>query len=304
MPSNTQFSKPLFVNGNFNRAGSRSHFAFVSLLPASPYDLRIWCRAGAPDNSYPQGENDTHLLYVDIDGWMIPLGLTAAMLEAQTGRHFLTVEQFGGDVGAFWKAWTNCKTPEERETFRAKYDLLEKKYGQDPARQGAYISAMLDDRKKLWQEAKENPQKWPDCIGAAICGELDKWQELAAAYKAQKTAQERAEAEERAAQEAAEQKEQEAREKAEIDAYMALLRKAGRVADGKMAVKVADALGVKIPLRTRGFMLEKLAAFYVEEDGHVERMQYYRLGGRKYTGKGIYKTLTDICMAAREKVCA
>lgn len=28
------------------------------------------------------------------------------------------------------------------------------------------------------------------------------------------------------------------------------------------------------------------------------------LGGRKYTGEGIYKTLTDICMAAREKVCA
>lgn len=41
-----------------------------------------------------------------------------------------------------------------------------------------------------------------------------------------------------------------------------------------------------------------------EEDGHVERMQYYRMGGRKYTGEGIYKTLTDICMAAREKVCA
>lgn len=147
MPSNTQFSKPLFINGNFNRAGSRSHFAFVSLLPASPYDLRIWCRAGAPDNSYPQGENDTHFLYVDIDGWMVPIGLTSARLEAQAGRHFLTVEQFGGDVGAFWKAWTNCKTPEEREAFNAKYDPLEKEYGQDPARQGAYISAMLDDKK-------------------------------------------------------------------------------------------------------------------------------------------------------------
>ena len=137
MPSNTQFSKPLFINGNFNRAGSRSHFAFVALLPASPYDLRIWRRDGAPDNSYPQGANDTHFLYVDIDGWMIPIGLTAARLEAQAGRHFLTVEQFGGDVGAFWKAWTNCKTPEEREAFNAKYDPLEKEYGQDPARQGA-----------------------------------------------------------------------------------------------------------------------------------------------------------------------
>lgn len=147
MPSNTQFSKPLFINGNFNRSGSRSHFAFVSLLPASPYDLRIWRRDGAPDNNYPRGANDTHFLYVDIDGWMIPIGFTAATLEAQAGRHFLTV-------------------------------------------------------------------------------------------------------------------------------------------------------------RTRGFMLEKLAAFYVEEDGHVERMQYYRMGGRKYTGDGIYKILTDICMAAREKVCA
>lgn len=104
MSSDTKLSKPLFVNGNFNRAGKRSHYAFVALLPASPHDLRVWRRAGAPDNSCPCGENDTHFLYVDIDGWMIPIGLTAARLEARTGRHSLAMEQFGGDVGAFWSA--------------------------------------------------------------------------------------------------------------------------------------------------------------------------------------------------------
>lgn len=299
MSSDTKLSKPLFVNGNFNRAGKRSHFAFVSILPASPHDLRVWRRAGAPDNSCPINENDTHILYVDIDGWMIPIGLTAARLEAQTGRHFLVMEQFGGDVGAFWSAWTSCKTPEERDAFNAKYNPLEKEYGRDPARQGAYVSAILNARKQAWQDAKEDPQKFPDCIGAAVCGELDEWLKVSAAYKARKEAEERAEAEEQAAREEAERKEQEAREREEMAAYMELLRKPGRVEDGAKAVKAADALGVKIPLRTRGFMLEKLAAFTVEADGHVEHIQYYRNGGRAYNGNGVYQTLTELCKAAR-----
>lgn len=299
MSSDTKLSKPLFVNGNFNRAGKRSHFAFVSILPASPHDLRVWRRAGAPDNSCPINENDTHILYVDINGWMIPINLTTARLEAQTGRHFLTVEQFGGDVGAFWSAWTSCKTPEERDAFNAKYNPLEQEYGKDTARQGAYISDILNARKQAWQDAKEDPQKFPNNIGAAICGELDKWLEVSAAYRARREAEERAKAEERVARKEAERKEQEARERAEMAAYMELLRKPGRVEDGAKAVKAADALGVKIPLRTRGFMLEKLAAFIVEDDGHVEHIQYYRNGGRAYNGSGVYQTLTELCKAAR-----
>ena len=169
-----------------------------------------------------------------------------------------------------------------------------------PARQGAYVSAILNARKQAWQDAKEYPQKFPDCIGAAICGELDKWLEVSAAYKARKEAEERAEAEARAAREEAERKEQEARERAEMAAYMELLRKPGRVEDGAKAVKAADALGVKIPLRTRGFMLEKLAAFIVDDDGYVESISYYRNGGRAYTGSGVYQILTELCKAARE----
>ena len=212
----------------------------------------------------------------------------------------MTVEQFGGDVGAFWSAWMSCKTPEAREAFNDKYNPLEKEYGHDPARQGAYISAILSARKQAWQDAKEDPQKFPDCIGAAICGELDQWLEVSAAYKARREAEERAKAEERAAREEAERREQDAREKSELNAFFEKLRKPGRVEDGAKAVKAADALGVKVPLRTRGFMLEKLAAFTVEADGHVEHIQYYRNGGRAYNGSGVYQTLTELCKAARE----
>ena len=81
---------------------------------------------------------------------------------------------------------------------------------------------------------------------------------------------------------------------------MELLRKPGRVEDGAKAVKAADALGVKIPLRTRGFMLEKLIAFIVDDDGYVGSISYYRSGGRAYTGSGVYQVLTAICKAARE----
>lgn len=299
MFSDTKLSKPLFVNGNFNRAGKRSHFVFVKELPTASGSVRLWRHVGNPENEYPEAETDLYYLFVEVGEYLAPIGLTEYTLEKQTGRHSLTMEQFGGDVGAFWSAWMSCKTPESREAFNAKYNPLEQKCGQDPARQGAYISALLNARKQAWQETKEDPQKFPDCIGAAICGELDKWLEVSAAYRARREAEERAKAEERAAHEEAERKEREAREREEMAVYMGLLRKPGRVEDGAKAVKAADALGVKIPLRTRGFMLKKLAAFTVEADGHVEHIQYYRNGGRAYTGSGVYQVLTEICKAAR-----
>ena len=300
MSSNTNFFKPLFVKGNFNRAGKRSHFAFVKELPTVSGSVRLWRHVGNPENEYPAADTDLYYLFVEAGEYLAPIGLTEYTLEKQTGRHSLTMEQFGGDVGAFWSAWTSCKTPEERDAFNAKYNPLEQEYGQAPARQGSYISDILNARKQAWQDAKEYPQKFPDCIGAAICGELDQWLEVSAAYKTRREAEERAEAEARAAREEAERKEQEARERAEMAAYMELLRKPGRVEDGAKAVKAADALGVKIPLRTRGFMLEKLAGFTVEEDGNVKSISYYRNGGRAYNGSGVYQVLTEICKAARE----
>lgn len=300
MSSDTKLSKPLFVNGNFNRAGKRMRVEFVKELPTASGSVRLWRHVGNPKNEYPVADTDLYYLFVEVGEYLAPVGLTEYTLEKQTGWHFLTVEQFGGDVGAFWSAWTSCKTPEERDAFNAKYNPLEQEYGRDPARQGAYVSALLNARKQAWQDAKEDPQWFPNCIGAAICGELDKWLEVSAAYKARREAEERAKAEERAAREEAERKEQEAREREEMAAYMELLRKPGRVEDGAMAVKAADALGVKIPLRTRGFMLEKLATFTVEDDGHVERIQYRRNGGRAYNGSGVYQTLTELCKAARE----
>lgn len=300
MSSNTNFFKPLFVKGNFNRAGKRSHFAFVKELPTVSGSVRLWRHVGNPENEYPAADTDLYYLFVEAGEYLAPIGLTEYTLEKQTGQHSLTMEHFGGDVGAFWSAWTSCKTPEERDAFNAKYNPLEQEYGQAPARQGAYVSAILNTRKQAWQDAKEDPQKFPDCIGAAVCGEINEWLKVSAAYKARKEAEERAEAEARAAREEAERKEQEARERAEMDAYMELLRKPGRVKDGAKAVKAADALGVKIPLRTRGFMLEKLAAFTVEADGHVESISYYRNGGRAYNGSGVYQTLTELCKAARE----
>lgn len=296
--------KPLFVDGNFNRAGTRIRAEFVKELPTVRGAVRLWRHSGVPENKYPVADTDLYYIFAEVGEYLVPIGLTEYTLEKRTSQRAIIDKHFKGETNAYWEQWHECKTAEQREAFKQKYDALAAEYGADVVLQGEYVWEMLRLKEAAWRESKTNEHRFPNCIGAAVCGELDEWLKVSAAYKSRKEVEERAEAEERAAQEAAEQKEQEAREKAEIDAYMALLRKAGRVADGKMAVKVADALGVKIPLRTRGFMLEKLAAFYVEQDGHVERMEYYRMGGRKYTGVGVYNTLTDICMAAREKVCA
>lgn len=300
MSSDTKLSKPLFVNGNFNRTGKRSHFEFVKELPTASGSVRLWRHSGKPENEYPAADTDLYYLFVEVGEYLAPIGLTEYTLEKQTGQHAVTVEHFKGETNAYWEQWHECKTAEQREAFNQKYDALAARYGADAMRQGEYVWEMLSLKEAAWQDAKEDPQWFPNCIGAAICGELDKWLEVSAAYKARREAEKRAEAEERAAREEAERNEQEARERAEMAAYMELLRKPGRVEDGARAVKAADALGVKIPLRTRGFMLEKLATFTVEDDGHVERIQYYRNGGRAYNGSGVYQTLTELCKAARE----
>ena len=300
MSSDTNFSKPLFVNGNFNRAGKRSHFAFVKELPTTSGSVRLWRYIGKPENEYPAADTDLYYLFVEAGEYLAPIGLTEYTLEKQTGRHAVTVEHFKGEINAYWEQLRECKTEEQREAFKQKYDALTAEYGADAMRQGEYVREMLRLKEAAWQDAKEDPQKFPDCIGAAICGELDQWLEVSAAYKARREAEERAKAEERAAREEAERREQEAREKSELNAFFEKLRKPGRVEDGAKAVKAADALGVKVPLRTRGFMLEKLAAFTVEADGHVEHIQYYRNGGRAYNGSGVYQTLTELCKAARE----
>lgn len=299
MFSDTNFFKPLFVNGNFNRAGKRSHFAFVKELPTASGSVRLWRHVGNPENEYPAADTDLYYLFVEAGEYLAPIRLTEYTLEEQTGQHAIIVEHFKGEINAYWEQWHECKTAEQREAFKQKYDALAAEYGADAMRQGKYVWEMLKLKEAVWQDAKEDPQNFPNCIGAAICGELDQWLEVSAAYRARKEAEERAKAEERAAREEAERKEQEAREREEIAAYIKLLRKPGRVEDGAMAVKAADALGVKIPLRTRGFMLEKLATFTVEDDGHVERIQYYRNGGRAYNGNGVYQTLTELCKAAR-----
>lgn len=299
MPSNTNFFKPLFVDWNFNRAGKRSHFAFVKELPTINGSIRLWRHSGVPENEYPEADTDLYYLFVEVGEYLAPLRLTEYTLEKQTSQHAIIAEHFNGEVSTYWEQWHECKTAEQREAFKQKYDALAAEYGADAMRQGEYVWEMLRLKEAAWQEAKEDPQKFPDCIGAAVCGEMDEWLKVSAAYKARKEAEERAEAEEQAAREEAERKEQEAREKSELNAFFEKLRKPGRVEDGAKAVKAADALGVKIPLRTRGFMLEKLAAFTVEADGHVEHIQYYRNGGRAYNGNGVYQTLTELCKAAR-----
>lgn len=299
MPSNTNFFKPLFVNGNFNRAGKRMRVEFVRELPTVRGAVRLWRHSGVPENKYPVADTDLYYLFAEVGEYLVPIGLTEYTLEKRTSQRAIIDKHFKGETNAYWEQWHECKTAEQREAFKQKYDALASEYGADVVLQGEYVWEMLRLKEAAWLESKINENSFPNCIGAAVCGELDEWLKVSAAYKARREAEERAKAEERVARKEAERKEQEAREREEMAAYMELLRKPGRVEDGAKAVKAADALGVKIPLRTRGFMLEKLAAFTVEADGHVEHIQYYRNGGRAYNGNGVYQTLTELCKAAR-----
>ena len=68
---------PLFYNGNFNRAGRRMRAVLAKEISDGKKTYRLWRSAGKPDRDYSWvSENDKYLLWVEINGYLAPLGMT------------------------------------------------------------------------------------------------------------------------------------------------------------------------------------------------------------------------------------
>lgn len=315
--SQAKLMKLLFYGNMFNADGKRMRAVFEHEVSNGTDAYRLWRSSGVPDRDYPQAENDKHLLYVELHGYLAPLGMTEYDLINRCGEPPAMVELYGG-----------------REERRAHFDKLHKseqaytveipkalevegeairRLGSVPAHQADYVKKIVDAHISTYLEAKRNGgETFPDFIGASALDELDLCRELSVRYRMKKQA-ERA-ARQAKAEEEYRRKREEANRKADeqIQEALQVLKHGGLLENEDIRLYRDDGgygsyaivnhlmrlYGVEVPLRTQGWINEKLVSLRIA-DGRCNDLRYRASKGGRCSDK-----IFDCVNALIEKVCA
>lgn len=283
---------PLFYGDMFNREGHKMRAVLEREISDGTQTYRLWRSAGKPDLDYPSAENDKYILYVEINGYLLPLRMTDWNLinhcgftpaaeklyggKENRGKRFDALRESGGDDAV------SAALAEERAEIE--------RFGSDPVRQTKYIHSLLTEHIDTYQEAKENDgQTFPDFAGALILDDLARCQELSAVYRAKLEEERaarraRAEAEEKACCE----EKNRAAEQA-VSAAIQLLRNGGVLENTTVTFyqsrysascySIVNYLmrqyHVDVPLRTQGWINEMLSSATIR-DGRCASCQFFR----------------------------
>lgn len=286
--SDAKLMMPLFYNGMFNCGGRRIRAVHLYDVSDGEHRYRLWTKAGTPDIDYPRVESDRYLLYVEIHGYLAPLGMTEYFLTEHCGYLPAMRELYGG--------------AEHRRTY---FDSLQKSaieeavaiersviyhLGKESPRQADYIHGILNEHLMRYTASKESEGKtFPDYIGALMADELDHCIQLAKIYsehRAQKDAARRAEA---AEQERAHRQAVNAEKEKVVHAALQTIRSGGTLQNVSLRYYKDDGTLVEtslilylmreyhinVPLRTQGWIKERLTTATVQED-FCGSVTYYR----------------------------
>lgn len=280
--------KPLFnVDGNFNRNGTRMRAKHCKTVSNGTDEYSLWISASdRPDKDYTSDEKDQYYWYTLVNDWLIGVG-TERQLINNIGSPLAGAELFndqgqGRERSKYFDDIREGKTWQEGNEIINKIIEQEKalieKYGNDPARQANEIKRQLDWRVALYQNYKGNGGRWPDCVGAAVLGDLGEWLKLAeqAREKSRKEDEERAK--EARAKMAEEERIKKQEHMEELDKAEAIFRNGGTINNCALIVELADKHGIKIPIRTRGWMLDTL--YDVTIGGGVSCRYLKKKGGK------------------------
>lgn len=292
---------PLFYSGNFNREGRKMRAILEREISNGTQTYRLWRSAGKPDLEYPRAENDKYILYVEINGYLAPLGLTDFSLTDICGFELAAKNLYGGkeNRGVWIDRLRESGGYEAVSAAIAEERKEIERYGSDPARQTEHIQNLLNDHVGAYLKAKENGgQTFPDFIGALVMNELSRCVELSAVYRAKCE-------KERAAHAAQVEAEERAYCEAQNKAAEALVAEAVRIIrDGgvlkndtvKFYRSRYDASScsivnylmrryhVEVPLRTQGWISDKLVNATIQ-DGRCVNCQYLRAKGARGSQK-------------------
>ena len=316
MENNTKLMPTLFNNkGMFNREGKRIRAQHLKDITNGTDTFSLWHKVGLPDNEYHHAENDKYYLYVEMCGYLVGVGYTECNIIERIGNRELLAAKYKGD-------WQNRSKKIARISKAKGYDGVTEfqnaeqqevnRLGSDESKQADFIKAVIQQHIDTWNESKENNgQTFPDFIGAAAVGELDECQRLRVEYN---KVQEQREAERRAQAQAKAQQEHEElnsaaqeQERRAIDTiakggtlkneYITWSPYPGSTKSAKIIIYLMDKYGVKVPLKTRGWIMDKLESVTFGENGSVS---YRFWKSRNATGsQSVYNCLFDLIKAVK-----
>lgn len=286
--SDAKLMMPLFCNGMFNCGGRRIRAVHLYDVSDGEHRYRLWTKAGTPDIDYPRVESDRYLLYVEIHGYLAPLGMTEYFLTEHCGYLPAMRELYGG--------------AEHRRTY---FDSLQKSaieeavaiertviyhLGKESPRQADYIHGILNEHLMRYTASKESEGKtFPDYIGALMADELDQCIQLAKIYLEREQKEDAIRQAQIAEQEHALRQAVNAEKETIVAAALQTIRSGGTLRnepiryykdDGTLVetsliLYLMREYHINVPIRTQGWIKERLATANVQED-FCGSVTYYR----------------------------
>ena len=303
----------LFDSGMFNRDGKRTRMVFDREVSNCEETYRIWRKDGKPEIGYPRCDTDRYILYVDVNGYLVSLQRTEFQMVDECGYKPAIKELYGDEHARctyfehFRRIGCNIDVAMEREK-----EVIEK-YGNAPERWAAHIKEILDQHVLLYKTCKSSGgMKHPDFVGACVLGELDECIKLSAIYREKtKIAEEKAAAD-RKERERKDREETNARAKEEVDAALGIIRNGGKLDNDRieyydkhgcceepMILHLMRRYGVRVPLRTQGWICQKLVSATVI-DGRCDSLQYMRSKGATVSQK-FFECMNELIRKVNEE---
>lgn len=286
--SDAKLMMPLFCNGMFNCGGRRIRAVHLYDVSDGEHRYRLWTKAGTPDIDYPRVESDRYLLYVEIHGYLAPLGMTEYRLTECCGYLPAMQELYGGEENrkAYFAHLQGMTVGEAIAAEEAAITRL----GKESSRRAEYIHGMLNAHLMRYTASKENGGKtFPDYVGALMAGELDQCIQLAKIYRSLKQQEDEMRQAQIAEQDRVYQQSVNTEKEKAVGAALQIIRSGGTLKNDTLCYYKDDGSFVEtslilylmreyhidVPLRTQGWIKERLASATVQED-FCGSVTYYR----------------------------
>lgn len=284
----TKLMMPLFYNGMFNRDGHRIRAIHNYDVSNGEHSYRLWTQAGTPDMDYPRNESDRYLLYVEICGYLVPLGVTEYHMVEHCGYLPAMYELYGGAENR--KAYLDKLQKSAVEKALATERTVIYHLGKESPRQANYIRGVLNEHFMRYTASKESKGKtFPDYVGALMADELDQCIQLAEIYQTRKKQESKIRQAQIAERERAYQNAVNTEKEKIVASALQIIRSGGTLRnepiryykdDGTLVetsliLYLMREYHINVPIRTQGWIKERLATANVQED-FCGSVTYYR----------------------------
>ena len=313
--SDAKLMLPLFYNGMFNRDGRKIRAVHNYDVSNGEYSYRLWTQAGQPDMDYPRSESDRYLLYVEIQGYLVPLGMTEYRLTERCGYLPAMQELYGGAKNR--SAYFNSLQKNGVGAAIEREESVIYHLGRKLPLQANYIRGILDEHLQQYTASKESGgEAFPDYIGALMANELDACIQLAETYKTHKQQEDEIRQARIAEQERAHQQSVNAEKEKIVAAALQTIRSGGTLRnepiryykdDGTLVetsliLYLMRGYHINVPIRTQGWIKERLATANVQED-FCGSVTYYRARKSQCSQK-FFDCMRELIAAVQEMTTA